>query len=186
MTQTTVSPVDDSDPMDDWVITRVGVNPTLLISTDFPIAVAQDGNLYYPSGRPGHLQLMRATPSGATSVFATLPLTVTGQPLPYIGGLIGGPDGSLYYTEDSAIKRITPQGRIGTAVTIRAPARAPSVPATDQHPYLRGLAVDARGVMYVADTGDTRVLKDNCHRRDNNSPRNSNSVVADRGCCFRQ
>ena len=135
------------------------MNPTLLISTDFPIAVGQDGNLYYPSGRPGHLQLMRATPSGATSVFATLPLTVTGQPLPYIGGLIGGPDGSLYYTEDSAIKRITPQGRIGTAVTIRAPARAPSVPATDQHPYLRGLAVDARGVMYVADTGDTRVLK---------------------------
>src|SRR5437764_4624677 len=79
-----------TDPMGDWVITRVGVNPTLLISTDFPIAIGQEGNLYYPSGRPGHLQLMRASPSGATSVFATLPLTVTGQPLPYIGGLIVG------------------------------------------------------------------------------------------------
>jgi DNA-binding beta-propeller fold protein YncE len=29
----------------------------------------------------------------------------------------------------------------------------------DQHPYLRGLAVDAQGVIYVADTGDARVLK---------------------------
>ena len=148
-----------TDPTGDWVITMVGVNPTLLISTDFPIAIGQDGNLYYPSGRPGHLQLMLATPSGATSVFATLPLTVTGQPLPYIGGLIAGPDGSLYYTEDTAIKRITPQGRIGTAATVRAPVGAPSIPATDQHPYLRGLAVDAHGVMYVADTGDARVLK---------------------------
>ena len=148
-----------TDPMGDWVITRVGVNPTLLISTDFPIAIGQEGNLYYPSGRPGHLQLMRATPSGATSVVATLPLTVTGQPLPYIGGLIAGADGSLYYTEDTAIKRITPQGRIGTAATVRAPVGGASIPGTNQHPYLRGLAVDARGDMYVADNGDARVLK---------------------------
>ena len=148
-----------TDPMGDWIITRVGVNPTLLISTDFPLAIGQEGNLYYPSGRPGHLQLMRATPSGATSVVATLPLTVTGQPLAYIGGLIAGADGSLYYTEDTAIKRITPQGRIGTAATIRAPVGGPSIPGTNQHPYLRGLAVDARGDMYVADNGDARVLK---------------------------
>ena len=148
-----------TDPMGDWVITSVGVNPTLLISTDFPIAIGQDGDLYYPSGRPGYLQLMRATPSGATSVVATLPLTVTRQPLPYIGGLIAAPDGSLYYTEDTAIKRITPQGRIGTAATVRAPVGAPSIPGTNQHPYLRGLAVDVRGDMYVADSGDARVLK---------------------------
>ncbi|MDX6447258.1 MAG: virginiamycin lyase [Blastocatellia bacterium] len=148
-----------TDPGLDWVITRVGANPTLLISTDFPIAIGQDGNLYYPSGRPGHLQLMRAAPSGATSVVATLPLTVTGHPLPYIGGLIAGADGSLYYTEDTAIKRITPQGRIGTAATVRALVGGPSIPGTNQHPYLRGLAVDARGDMYVADNGDARVLK---------------------------
>lgn len=148
-----------TDPMGDWVITKVGVNPTLLISTDFPIAIGQDGNLYYPSGRPGHLQLMRATPSGATSVFATLPLTVTGQPLQYIGGLIAGPDGSLYYAEDTAIKRITPRGIIGTAATVRAQVGAPSIPGMDQHPYLRGFTVDARGDMYVADSGDARVLK---------------------------
>lgn len=148
-----------TDPMGDWVITRVGVNPTLLISTDFPIAIGQDGNLYYPSGHAGSLRIMRMTPSGVSSLFATLPATVNGKPLPHISGIIAGPDGSLYYTEESAIKRITPQGRIGTAATVRALAGAPSIPATDQHPYLRGLAVDAHGDMYVADTGDARVLK---------------------------
>jgi sugar lactone lactonase YvrE len=140
-------------------ILKVGANPTVLLSSDYPIAIGRDGNLYYPSGRAGNLRIMKMTPDGATSVFATPPLTVTGQPLPYIGGLIAGADGSLYYTEDTAIKRITPQGLIGTAVTVRAPAGPPSIPATDQHPYLRGIAVDASGVMYVADTGDARVLK---------------------------
>jgi sugar lactone lactonase YvrE len=92
-------------------------------------------------------------------VFATLPATVKGEPLPHISGIVAGPGGSLYYTEDSAIRRINARGRISTAATIRAPGNGPSIPATDQHPYLRGLAVDARGVMYVADTGDARVLK---------------------------
>lgn len=143
----------------DWEILRVGVNPTLLIASDFPIAIGRDGNLYYPSGRPGDLRLMRAMPSGGTSVLVTLPLTVKGEPLPHLNGITAGPDGSLYYTENSAIRRITAQGRISTVATVRARVSGPSIPATDQHPYLRGLAVDARGVMYVADTGDARLLK---------------------------
>jgi hypothetical protein len=140
-------------------ILKVGTNPTVLLSSDYPVAIGRDGNLYYPSGRPGNLRMMKMTPDGATSEIATLPATVKGGPLEYIGGVVAGPEGSLYYTENSAIKRITPAGRIGTVVTVRAPARAPSVPATDEHPYLRGLAVDAGGVMYVADAGDARVLK---------------------------
>jgi hypothetical protein len=140
-------------------ILKVGASPSVLLSSDYPIAIGQDGIFYYPSGRAGNLRMMKMTPAGTTSVFATLPQTVEGKPLPYIGGLTSGPDGSLYYTEDSAIKRITTRGLIGTVVTVRAPARPPSIPATDQHPYLRGIAVDARGVMYVADTGDARVLK---------------------------
>jgi streptogramin lyase len=140
-------------------ILKVGTNPTVLISSDYPVAIGQDGNLYYPSGAAGSLRMMRMTPAGATSVFVTLPATVKGEPLPHIGGIIAGPDGSLYYTEDTAIRRITAQGRISTVVVVRAVAKGPSIPATDQHPYLRGLAVDSRGVMYVADTGDARVLK---------------------------
>ncbi|HXI25973.1 MAG TPA: hypothetical protein VNG71_19110, partial [Pyrinomonadaceae bacterium] len=140
-------------------ILKVGTNPTVLLSSDYPIAIGRDGSLYYPSGRAGNLRMMKMTPDGTTTAFATLPLTVKGEPLQYISGVVAGPDGSLYYTEDNAIKRITPQALIGTAVTVRAPAGPPSIPATDQHPYLRGIAVDASGVMYVADTGDARVLK---------------------------
>lgn len=140
-------------------ILQIGANPSVLLSSDYPIAVSREGNLYYPSGQPGNLRMMRMTPDGTTSGIATLPPTVNGTSLGYLGGVFAGPDGSLYYTEDSAIKRITPRGIIGTAVTVRAPAQAPSVPATNTHPYLRGLAVDARGVMYVADSADARVLK---------------------------
>jgi hypothetical protein len=140
-------------------IVRVGTNPTVLLSSDYPIAIGQDGNLYYPSGPAGDLRIMRMTPSGATSVLATLPKTVKGEPLPHIGGIIAGPGSSLYYTEDGAIRRINSQGRVSTVVVVRALVNGPSIPATDEHPYLRGLGVSDRGVMYVADAGDARVLK---------------------------
>ncbi len=139
-------------------ILKVGNNPTLLISSDYPIATGRDGNLYYPSGRPGSLQIMRMTPAGETAVLATLPATSRG-PLAHINGITAGPDGSLYYTEDDVIRRITAQGEVSIVATVPALVGGPSILGTDQHPYLRGLAVDAAGVMYVADNGDARVLK---------------------------
>jgi hypothetical protein len=143
----------------DWEILKVAANPTVLIASDWPIALSQDGSLYYQSGHPGNLRIMRALPSGVTSVLATLPPTTSGQPLPYVSGLATGASGSLYYTENNAIRRITARGVIGIVVTVPPSVNGPSIPATDMHPYLRGLAVDADGVMYVADTGDARVLK---------------------------
>jgi len=140
-------------------ISKVDMNPTTLLSSDYPIAIGQDGNLYYPSGGAGGVRIVRMLPSGVTSILATLPATVSGQPLPHINGLSVGPDSSLYYTENSAIRRITAQGSVSTVATITALAGAPSIPGTDIHPYLRGLAVDAHGTMYVADNGDARVLK---------------------------
>jgi hypothetical protein len=137
---------------------KVGADPTVLVSSDYPIAIGQDGNLYYPSGPPGSLKIMRRLPSGETSVLATLPATAKG-PLLHINGISAGPHGSLYYTEDSAIRRITAQGEVSTVATVTALVGGPSIPGTDQHPYLRGLAVDPDGVMYVADNGDARVLK---------------------------
>ena len=139
-------------------ILRVGADPMLLLSSDFPIAIGEDENLYYPSGPPGGLRIMRMMPSGETSVLATLPATARG-PLPHINGITAGPDCSLYYTENNTIRRITAEGRVTIVATIRALAGGPSIPGTDQHPYLRGLAVDGRGVIYVADNGDARVLK---------------------------
>lgn len=148
-----------TDPQSDWLITRVGANPTVLISTDFPVVIGEEGNLYYPSGGLGGLQIIRAMPSGETVLLARLPVSVMGRPLPHINGIAGDSNCSLYYTEDTAIRRITSGGEISIVATVRALSRAPSIPRTNQHPYLRGLAVDARGVVYVADNGDARVLK---------------------------
>jgi sugar lactone lactonase YvrE len=143
----------------DWEIVKVGTDPAILLASDWPIAIGHDGNLYYQSGPPGHLRIMRSSPSGTTTVFATLPAMTSGEPLPHVSGLTAGPGGSLYYTEHNAIRRITSRGLVGTVVTVPAKIGGPSIPGTPQHPYLREIVVDTDGTMYVADNGDARVLK---------------------------
>ncbi|HTK39066.1 MAG TPA: SMP-30/gluconolactonase/LRE family protein [Pyrinomonadaceae bacterium] len=143
----------------DWVITAVASNPTLLISTDFPLTIGPDGNLYYPSVRETNARLLRKTPTGGTSAFVTLPRSVAGSPIPWINGIAAAPDGSIYYTEDNTIRRVTPDAKVSTVATVPALARGPAIPGNETHPYLRGLKVDASGTVYVADAGDARVLK---------------------------
>jgi hypothetical protein len=100
-------------------------------------------------------------PSGVTSVFATLPATATGSPLPHLNGLTVSPVGDLYYTENNSIRRITDKGVVSTVATVPALADGPSIPGVgaDSRPLLRGLEVDTNGVMFVACSGDGRVLK---------------------------
>jgi sugar lactone lactonase YvrE len=148
-----------TDPGRDWVITPAGSNPTLLISTDFPLVIGEDGNLYYPSVREANARMLRTDPTGRTTTLATLPRTAAGEAVRWINGITAGPDGSVYYTEDAAIKRIDRRGTVTTGATVAALTRGPSIPGNEKHPYLRGLKVDANGVMYVADSGDARVLK---------------------------
>lgn len=140
-----------SGPLGD--ILRVGNNPTVLLSSDYPLAIGQDGNIYYPSrGSKGQKQIMRLLPSGETSLLTTLAVAE-------INGLTAGPDNSIYYTDNNSIRRISAQGSVSTVATISALAGGPSIPGNTQHPYLRGLAIDSSGVIYVADSGDARVLK---------------------------
>jgi len=148
-----------TDSGHDWVITAAGSNPTLLISTDFPLTIGQDGNLYYPSARESNVRILRKTPTGNTSAFVTLPRSVSGAALGWINGITSTPDGSIYYTEDNAVRRITPQGAISTVATVTALAHGPNIPGVEKRPYLRGLKVDASGAVYVADNADARVLK---------------------------
>lgn len=145
-----------------WEFARAGAKPTLLLSSDFPIAVGRDGNLYYPAFEPGSgLQILRLAPSGQTSVLASLPSEKAREPLRWINGLAAVPDGSLYYTENNAIRRIAPSGRISTVVAGIVLPSCASIPAaeTKTRPYLRGLDVDARGTVYVAASGCGSVLK---------------------------
>ena len=79
------------------------VKPTLLISSDFPVAVGTDGSLYYPEfGADERLRIIRYTPAGARSERAILPT----RGLRWLNGLAAGLDGSLYYTEDKAVGKI--------------------------------------------------------------------------------
>lgn len=131
--------------------TRIGSNPTLLLASDFPIAIARDGNLYFPSKGGMAIELKRFM-SGQTSPVATLPATATG--VPWINGLAAAPDGSLYYTEDDAIRRVSREGVVSTVL-----ARVPASSCRTANAMLRGLDVDAAGNVYVADTGCGRVLR---------------------------
>jgi sugar lactone lactonase YvrE len=148
-----------TDPGRDWVITAAGSNPTILISTDFPLVIGQDGNLYHPSARETNVRILRTRPTGGTSAFVTLPRSVAGAALAWINGLATGPNGSIYYTEDNAVRRITATGAVSTIATVTPLTGGPAIPGVESRPYLRGLKVDTDGTVYVADNGDARVLK---------------------------
>jgi sugar lactone lactonase YvrE len=143
----------------DWVITAVGSDPTILLSTDFPLVTGPGGDLFYPSVRESRVRLLRTKPTGSTSTFATLPRSIAGPSLAWINGMGTGPDGSIYYSENNAVRRITAQGRVSTIAVVPRLVNGPAIPGTEERPYLRGLKVSPGGTVYVADAGDARVLK---------------------------
>jgi len=140
----------------------VGADPTLIVSSDFPLTVGRDGALYYPEpGSDGRLRIFRVTPSGARTVFATLPAATESGPLQWLNGIAAGPDGSIYYTENKAVRRITRQGApstVATNVTVPGCVRPPGWNAL-LGSYLRGLDVAPDGTVFVAATGCGAVLK---------------------------
>ena len=139
-------------------ITRVGTSPTLLVASDYPVAIGANGLLYYPSYTSGSgLQLMELTPANQTRMLINLSAAGT-RDLRWLNGLAAGADGSLYYTEDDAIRRISARGEVSTVVA------KPKVPtcvsiAGSSRPMLRGLAADSNGTIYVAASGCGSLLK---------------------------
>ena len=143
-------------------VARIGTSPTLLLGSDFPLAIGRDGNLYFPShGAGAPLQILRLLPRGQTSILASLPATSGRQPVRELNGLAAGPDGSLYYTEHDAIRRVSTTGQVTTVVENVDVAGCPSMPGTGtrRDPLLRGLDVDRNGTIYVAATGCGSVLQ---------------------------
>jgi sugar lactone lactonase YvrE len=143
-------------------VTRVETSPTLLIASDYPIAIGRDGNLYYPSVSNGRVQIMRSSPTGSPTVLVSLPATTaSGQPLQWLNGLTGGADGHLYFTENSSIRRVTIRGEVETVVKDIRVAGCARIPGNEpsEGPFLRGLSVDSAGVIYVAASGCGSVLK---------------------------
>ena len=137
-------------------ITPVGTNPTLLLSSDVPIVVGRDGTLFYPEPGPDNrVRIIGFSRSGVASVRAAL--SAKG----WINGLAIASDGSLYYTEDKAIRRIDPRGVVSTVATNVAVPGCARIPGTEpgSEPYLRGLAVAPDGTIFVAASGCGAVLK---------------------------
>ncbi len=143
-------------------VTRAGSDPALIMSSDFPVAVGRDGSLFYPWTRDEKLlQVFRVDTAGKTAVFATLSSSVDSTPLRWVNGLVAGPGGSLYYTEDAAVRKIDARGVVTTVAGDLSVTGCVSIPGMDPDdgPYLRGLDVDAEGSVYVAAAGCGAVLK---------------------------
>jgi hypothetical protein len=152
----------------DATVTRDPGDPRILVSSDFPITVGRDGSLYYPWIRNrDHVQIFRLTPSGTTNAVNVLPAKTESGPLRWLNGIVTAADGSIYYAENSAVRRIDPQGILTTVVSNLTLAGCDSVPGIEAElgPYFRGLDVDAEGTVYVAATGCRAVLKITADRK---------------------
>jgi sugar lactone lactonase YvrE len=157
-----------SDHWPRWFKRRTpdGAKPALLTDGGSPLVVHRDGNLYYVSSgeklNPGGHEVIRLTPDGKLSRVAT-DLDKTAEKFGGIKGLAAGPDDSLYVTFPQAVHKIAADGKVtAVAESIRVvdcdKVIVEGAPK-DELPYLRGLAVDARGTVYAAATGCRCVVK---------------------------
>ncbi len=142
-------------------VTPAGALPALIISSDYPIAVGVDGALYYVPYNPnGPRELVRRTPQGQRSVFATLPTDSSPKPMLWVNGVTNGPDGFLYVTDNDSIHRIDRNGNVRPfRDSISSPECSDPLPDTPKPPYLRGLAVAADGTIYAAANGCRALLR---------------------------
>jgi sugar lactone lactonase YvrE len=138
-------------------VTSQNDKPALIMSSDFPLVVGKDGNIYYAFTRPGAAKIIRRTADGNESVIATNKI------FEFISDMAVGPDGSLYITEASnananTIRKITMDGTMSIIATFVGKNKN-DLPLETTPSYCRGLAVDSAGTIYVAATGSRSILK---------------------------
>jgi hypothetical protein len=144
-------------------ITPIGVKPALLVADGgAPVAVGRDGNLYYGLGlRDGDgvaLGITRVSPDGKQLRLAPDLEEVLEKKLDGITGLAAGPDGYLYVACPSSVLKVKMDGTFTTLVS-PVVVKDCDEESKDRNPYLRGLAVDARGTVYAAANGCHCVVK---------------------------
>jgi len=148
-------------------ITSDGAKPALIYADGgSPIAVLRDGLLYYASGdekmTPGGLQVTRQSPGGEIAVFPPDGKKTT-EKMGGITGLAPGPDGALYIATPRAVLKLKMDGTFTTLASaielkdcdVDYPDHNPANPL----PSLRGLAVDADGMVFAAAVGCHAVVK---------------------------
>src|SRR5438128_4524297 len=143
--------------------TPADVRPAIISDGGSPLVVAPDGNLYYVCNDermiPGGQQIARLTPDGKETLLSP-GLHRMADEMGGIKGLAVGPDGSFFISYPKAVLRVA---RDGTFTTLLNPVVAPDCdrhpPSIQDAPSLRGLVVDAHGVVYAAATGCRCVIK---------------------------
>ena len=138
-------------------VTPENNKPALIMCSDFPLVVNKDGNIYYAVTRPGSAKIIKRTPDGKESIFASDKI------FEFVSGIAAATDGSLYITESSnananTIRKITMDGTVSILATFVG-KDGKDLPLETVPSYCRGLAVDSTGTIYVAATGSRSVLK---------------------------
>jgi DNA-binding beta-propeller fold protein YncE len=149
-------------------VEQVGNNPGLVLASGYPVAIGPKGDFYYPApDKDDRVQIWRFDPPAKPRVLATLPaITETAsdgqtRSVPWIHGLAAAPDGWVYYAEQRAVRRISPQGAVSTLadhVTVPDCERPPLGKDERIGPSLRGLDVRADGTVFVAASACSAVL----------------------------
>lgn len=70
-----------------------------------------------------------------------------------------GPDGSVYVTDESYVRRVSPDGAVTTLASDIRIDRADKPEEKGTPAYLSGVSVDPQGFVYVADLSNGRVIK---------------------------
>jgi hypothetical protein len=143
-------------------IAMPGGASALIQADGSPIVMGRDSSLYYASAeqleRAGVEQIARLAADGTLRTPAAS-LPAVAKELGGIRGLAVGPDGDLYVGYENALQKIT-LGRVTTlAANIALKDCDADVPAGGRLPFLRGMAVNSRGVVYAAATGCHCVIR---------------------------
>lgn len=139
---------------------RVDTPDGSLIQADGqPLAAHRNGSLYYAKR---NLEVVRLTPDGKQTTISSK-LNAAVEELGGIKGLTFGPKDDLYIACPGAIVKLEANGTFSTvAHSIAVPdcdADLPPGTPESHSPFLRGLAVNAQGMVFAAATGCRAVVK---------------------------
>jgi uncharacterized membrane protein len=145
------------------------LDPTLLVGREYPMTFGSDGAFYFPQvADKGRVRMMRMAHGEAAKAFVDLPpireIGHDSKPIDveWIWGIAAGPDGSIYYTEQQAVRRIAPDGTLSTVaenVVVPDCQKPEALKDSKSQTNLYGLDVAADGTVYVAAPGCNAVLK---------------------------